>query len=127
MAKIVKITDRIKTFDDVLAAKGTTMEAFKNEHGSKSTDSFAYEQVKLIVEVLNEGKAPSLAKGDYGYYPYFFIDRNESYPGGFRLSFNDYYFDYGYTIVGARLLYNSSDLAIYAGKQFEDIYNDFLK
>lgn len=121
-----KITDRVKTFDDALAEYGE-LNSFEEEllkwKGSdkqmKSTQ--AHLKMSIIAELLNEGWTPDLTNhNEYKYYPWF------KYTSGVGFSFNGCGSGYANAIVGSRLCFKSRELAEYAGKQFQDIYNDFL-
>lgn len=59
------------------------------------------------------------------YYPWFEISKEDK-GSGFGFSCTDY--DYGYTdtIVGSRLCFLSRELALYAAKQFEQLYKDYF-
>lgn len=117
-----KITDRIKTFSDVLQA---VSEERRDEWAAACVNldlqGIANEKVKLIAEVLNEGwEAEPFNENQYKYYPYFQVKNK---------AFVFYYcFTWGSdTYVGSRLCFKSVELATYAGKQFIDIYNNLLK
>jgi hypothetical protein len=117
----VKITDRIKTFSDVLAVAGRKKEEFEEMPG-ETADECAYRKLKLIAEVYNEGEVlDSMNTNQYKYYPYFKI-----VPSGFGLSYFNYDGWTSYSSVGVRLCFKSSELAIDAGKKFTDIYATFL-
>lgn len=112
------IKDRVKTFDDALRI---SKENFLTS-SEPTKDEIAYRKLKIIAEVLNEGWKPDWSNcNEYKYYPYF-----EAKKSGFGFS-GTYcaYWSTG-TTVGSRLCFKTRELAIYAGKQFEDIYNDFL-
>ena len=114
-----KITDRVKTFADVLEIAGISQNKFDNSCANLSADEVAYRQVKLIAEVLNEGWTPNWDNsGQYKYYPFF--DKR----AGFSFSRDDGSYPYGCT--GSRLCFSSAALAVYAGKQFTSIYKAFL-
>lgn len=113
-----KITDRIKTFDDVIAE--FQMNGFEV---SGAIDEVAYRKLKLIAKALNEGWTPDWDdENEYKYYPYF---KMGSSGVGFSGSYCDTWFAYAF--VGSRLCFKNRELAEYAGKQFEDIYKDFYK
>ena len=84
--------------------------------------SQAHLKIQIIAKALNEGWYPNWNDtNEYKYYPWF-----KASPGvGF--SFSDYDFALTRSTVGSRLCFKSRDLAEYAGKQFIDIYNQFLK
>lgn len=84
--------------------------------------NIAHHKLMVIAEALNEGWKPNWDdSSEYKYWPYF-----ETNPAGVGFSYT--YCDdwYTFTYVGSRLCYKSDELAEYAGKQFIDIYNDFL-
>jgi len=120
---IKDITDRIKTFNDVLSELKIDPQDFHNKTYQMEADTKAYEQVKLIVKALNEGWLPDWSNSnEYKYYPYFKIGS----PSGSGFSYCDYVVWPALSTVGSRLCFKSSELARYAGEQFEDIYKDFL-
>lgn len=121
-----KITDRVKTLEDAIEVLGGVSENVKilldyNGADPDMISSQAHMKLTIIARSLNEGWVPDWSDGSqYKYVPYF------EYKAGFGLS----YYGYGHwstrTYVGSRLCFKSSDLAVYAAKQFADIYNDFL-
>ena len=113
----------IKTFEDACKALNITPATFDFslmpiEHQKSMA---AYCKLVVIANALNEDwKADFENANQIKYVPYFI------YRSGFGLSYHGY--DYWNTsaLVGSRLCYKSRELAIYAAKQFADIYNDFL-
>lgn len=118
----VKITDRIKTFQDALDYNGETLDQFNARTANDSPDEVGYKKLKVIVQALNEGVVMNYNDvNEYKYYPWFYAAGSGS---GF--SFGDYGYVYSGSIVGARLCFKSKELAIYAGKQFTAEYNEFI-
>jgi hypothetical protein len=115
-----KITDRIKTFQDVLDYIGLERaNEFYKSCENCSDHNIADKQVELICEVLNEGWiANPFNTKQYKYYPYFQVS-------GSAFVFHNCAW-YRITIVGSRLCYKNAELATYAGKQFVDIYTKLL-
>lgn len=120
--KSKSVTDRIKTFEDVLEDNNISELDFKASCKGLDEDEIAYKQVKLIIKSLNEGWEPNWNKGnEYKYYPYF--DMRDS--GGFSHS--------GCTVWGtgtdggSRFCFKSRELSNYAGGTFLDIYKKFIK
>ena len=113
----------IKTFDDACRAKGTTEEEFNRKWKDiLPVDTFNYEKIKLIIGVINaEWKPDWTNTSEYKWYPWF-----TARPGGFGFSDSDYAYWYAGTHCGSRLCLQSEEKADYVGKQFEDIYNEFL-
>lgn len=115
-----KITDRIKTWADVLEYNRTSQEVFDDQFDMLDEQGYANEQVKLIALALNEGVIMNpFNESQYKYYPYFYVNNGAFVYNGFRL------WDVN-TNVGSRLCFVSSELAIYAGKTFIDIYTKLL-
>lgn len=112
-----KITDRIKTLDDVFEAAGITAKTFyvKCATDNLDEDEIGYREVKLICKVLNEGWHPSWDDGNYKYCPYFNMS-------GFGFSITTYAYWIASTTVGSRLVFKSRELAEYAGKNFIESY-----
>lgn len=109
-------TDKIKSFEDALAANGETLEQFNERTKNDTPDEVGYKKVKAIVLALNEGE---IVKS--GYWPWF---RRVS--SGVGLSFCDYDVGCGNAAVGSRLLLKSSSLARYAGEQFTAEYKEWI-
>lgn len=79
-------------------------------------------KIALIAKALNGGWEPNwLNSNEYKYYPYF-----RKNPSGSGFSYNDFDYWNANTFVGSRLCYKTSDLAAYAGKQFEAIYSEYV-
>lgn len=122
----MKITDRVKTFEDVLDVLGGTSSDVKDLLTYKTDDpdvisSRAHLKLTLIARALNEGWTPDWTdSSQYKYIPWF---RHKS---GFGLSFNVYVHGHTLANVSSRLCFKSRELAEYAATQFADIYNDFL-
>lgn len=149
------VTERIKTFDDACNALGDehpfvtqyrlTAAAYK---GDPMTEDFiAYLKLRIIVAALNEGWEPKFEKGEYRYYPWFYLYTKEQYDelddeekGRCVLrSGNKTYSNYGfgycyanndasnsYTNDGSRLVFRTRELASYAGRQFTEEWADFV-
>lgn len=114
-----KITDRIKTFDDVLAYHDISPTKFKNGCAYLSEDEIAYRQVKLIALALNEGvELNPTDESEYKYYPWFVVKGS-----GFSCRYSYWCSN---SSVPSRLCFRTADLAIYAGKTFTNIYKKLL-
>lgn len=114
------VIERIKTFSDVLEELGIDAEKFDDVNEYLSLDEESYRRVKLICKALNEGWTPDWNNNnEYKYYPWF-----EMGSSGFRFGGYDYWVTDSY--VGSRLCFKSRELAEYAGKQFEAIYENFM-
>jgi hypothetical protein len=122
-----KITDRIKTWEDVVieyVSKYGKSVSLPNDGRDKLERSInAFYKIQIIATVLNEGKDKSFIwtknNSQPKYYPYFVKDAS----GRWAVDF-DYCFDLAN--VGSGLYFATSELALYAGNQFLDIYIDYL-
>lgn len=115
-----KITDRIKTFQDVLDYIGKQRaQEFEDSCENCSDHNIADKQVELLSEVLNEGEVLNAFDGKNKYYPYFQVS-------GSAFVFNFCHDWVESTVVGSRLCFKNAELATYAGKQFIDIYTKLL-
>ena len=118
----LSITDRVKTFEDaceVLRLENVQIGQVGLDKHSKSIE--AYAKLSIISEALNEGWTPDWSdKSQYKYVAWF------THKSGLGLSYSGYDGWRSNAGVGSRLCFKSSELATYAGKQFEDIYRDYL-
>ena len=124
----LEITDRVKTLEDALEIAGEdaqgNIKLLLDYNGSNKDmiAASAFAKLTLIARVLNEGWVPDWSNSNqYKYYPYF-----KTKEAGFGFSGADCDSWCTGTTVGSRLCFKTSELAMYAGKQFETIYNEFL-
>lgn len=110
-------------------------------------DVVAFLKLRIITEALNEGWHPKFTEDEYRYYPWFYIYTKEEYDnfseeekrrcvgrafynavanGGLVYSSAYYASSYSDPVDGVRLAFSNRDLAEYAGKQFIDIWADFV-
>lgn len=110
-------------------------------------DVVAFLKLRIITEALNEGWHPKFTEDEYRYYPWFYIYTKEEYDnfseeekrrcvgraydyasagGGLVCSYADNASSDSYTYSGVRLAFSTRELAEYAGKQFIDIWADFV-
>lgn len=114
----MKITDRIKTFKDACDALGLDPDnCIQDATGTDGGALQAYAMMFIIARALNEGWQPNWDNSsEYKYYPWFDMRSGVGFSGS---GYDD---SAAGTDVGSRLCFKSSELAIYAGKQFADIY-----
>lgn len=87
----------------------------------------AHYKLVIIAQALNNGWEPNWSNWDeYKYFPWLEVKADESNPSGSGFSYTDYDYSYSDTIVGSRLCFQTRELALYAAKQFEDLYKDYL-
>ena len=149
------VTERVKTFEDACNALGDehplvtqyrlTAAAYK---GDPMTEDFiAYLKLRIIVAALNEGWEPKFEKGEYRYYPWFYLYTKEQYDElddeekgrcvlrsgnntnayyGFVYVYAFYDASHSVTNGGSRLAFRTRELAAYAGRQFIEEWADFM-
>lgn len=146
------VTERIKTFTDACNALGDehplVKEYLKVADGNIILDDlYAYLKLRIIVAALNEGWEPKFEKGEYRYFPWFYLYTKEQYDelddeekgrcvlrsGDGALSgvgFVGCYAvgDASYSGAGggSRLAFRTRELAAYAGRQFIEEWADFM-
>ncbi|MFT3994754.1 MAG: hypothetical protein QM660_10630 [Dysgonomonas sp.] len=118
------VMDRVKTYQDACTELGESPideEALKKQ-GLNNND-IAYMKLTQIVRALNEGWVAKVYDSEYRYYPWF--SHNES-PSAF--SFCDSVYDYSSTYASgsSRLCFKSEKLSNYAGKQFLELWREFI-
>lgn len=146
------VTERIKTFEDACEELGAEHPLVKlwtdyPDFGlnSQSEDVVAYMKLRIICAALNEGWEPQFTKDEWRYFPWFVLytqeeidDMDEDEKS--RVVYRSYYdadaiggvaYAYAYNgapsahaDIGSRLAFKSRELAIYAGKQFIELYAD---
>lgn len=147
------VTERIKTFEDAREALGDEHPLVKEYWGVVNVDLditqelIAYLKLRIIVAALNEGWEPKFEKGEYRYYPWFYLYTKEQYDElddeekglcvlrsgngtssyvGFVVcnAFGDA--SVSSASCGSRLAFRTRELAAYAGKQFTEEWADFM-
>lgn len=141
------VMDRVKTFEDACIETGTDIQAFNEMTKNLDEHVVTYMKLSIIVKALNEDdKFPYFTKDEWRYYPYFWLYTKDEYEKMnakdrekiSRVLFRSYngassyggvafavaQDDASYTViyVGARLAFRNKELALYAGKQFIDLY-----
>lgn len=150
------VTERIKTFDDAVAALGENHPHVVAYNCMNDVDEYdvpdilAYMRLRIIVAALNEGWKPEFVENERRWAPWFVLYTNEEIE---RMDDDDRaricrvvgrsdYFAYGGgglacadaydassdagSDSAARLAFKTEALAKYAGTQFIEIYRDFI-
>ena len=143
---------RIKTLGDAVIILGNNNKSVIdfNEifNSACSKDIIAFSKLKIIVEALNEGWKPTFDEKEYRYYPSFYIysrneydELNENQKKELIVvgksknnlnvnSSNIYALEVtaaSFSVTsGYHLALRTQELAVYCGKQFIDIWADFL-
>lgn len=123
------IRDQVKSWDDVISKlefyNEGNMLKIDLKHAfdmGLDRDTIAYIKLKIIALVLNEEWTPSSDKNKKIWYPYFKVSKD----GGVSFTHASYAGSDAHTYYGSRLAFKSKELAEYAGKQFINIYKNYL-
>lgn len=131
----------------LVAQYKTINSAFKE--ADNNLHLFAYTRLAIIAEALNEGWRPEYTEDEYRYYPWFGLYTQEEYDdmddedkercrsvgrsrgnagayGGLVCAYADSGSAGSHTGIGSRLAFKSRELAIYCGKQFIEIWINYL-
>ena len=141
------IRDRVKTFEDACTVLGIDPDEWKKRHLMFDKDVLAYLKLRVIAKALNEGWYPKFTEDERRYYPWLYIITKEEYDnlsaeekrrcvgrasgganadGGLVYAGARSAASVSNAGNGARLAFSNYDLAVYAGKQFIDIWADFV-
>lgn len=143
------VRKRIKTFEDACHEIGIDAEAWNRDKISLGLepDVLAFLKLRIIVKALNEGWEPRFTEDECRYYPWFILYTGEEYnkldeEEKSRVVSRSYYYayalggvsyapannvsSYSNAVIGVRLAFKTSELAAYCGRQFLDIWADFV-
>lgn len=154
LVDIKPITERVKTFEDAVRILGEGNELvrefndFKEHTDFLTGDVMAYIKLRIVVAALNEGWMPSFEEDEYRWYPWFNLYTDEevakmsevqkkrvllwgghSYAGSYSglACANSYYaWSSSGAGIGSRLALKSEELADYVGRQFIELYKEFM-
>ena len=118
-----KITELVKTFEDARKLTGRPdVPDFSNLPTDMRKHFEAQYKMIVIAEALNEGWIPDWDNyNEYKYYPWF-----EMSPSSFAFGDADYGSAYAVAGSGSRLCLKSKELSEYCGKQFIDLWKQFI-
>lgn len=143
------VRKRIKTFEDACREIGIDAEAWNRDKISLGLepDVLAFLKLRIIVKALNEGWEPQFTEDECRYYPWFILYTREEYnkldeEEKSRVVFRSSFYAYALggvscanavvdssvasAFIGVRLAFKTSELAAYCGRQFLDIWADFV-
>lgn len=143
------VRKRIKTFEDACHEIGIDAEAWNRDKISLGLepDVLAFLKLRIIVKALNEGWEPQFTEDECRYYPWLILYTGEEYNkldeeeksrvvcrssssagafGGVSYANACYGSSYTSASIGVRLAFKTSELAAYCGRQFLDIWADFV-
>lgn len=131
----------------LVAQYKTINSAFKE--ADNNLHLFAYTRLAIIAEALNEGWRPEYTEDEYRYYPWFGLYTQEEYDDmddedkercrfvgrsvNYANASGGLVYAHAYdgsanssSYIGSRLAFKSRELAIYCGKQFIEIWINYL-
>ena len=144
------VTERIKTFEDACRELGIEAGKWIDDRAGLGLepDVTAYLKLRIICAALNEGWKPKFTKDECRYYPWFWLytqdeisrmdeqkkqdrhlistDDYETGYAGLAYAFSRAAPSYASALFGSRLCLKNEALAVYCGKQFIDIWADFM-
>lgn len=86
----------------------------------------AFYKLTIIIRALNEGWEPDWSNWDeWKYYNWFYVGKGEDQRSS-GIRYSDTRYTYASAVIGSRLCCGKSADAEYIGKQFENLYNDYL-
>ena len=116
-------TKKIKTFEEACKAlnQDPTLPEYPMLSEAEKKAAIAHYKLVIIARALNGNWKPDWTNwNENKYFPWF------DFRGG-RFVFRLVGCDYTLSYLGSRLCFRTRELAEYAGKHFEDLYNQFLK
>lgn len=138
------VIERIKTFEDACKELGNDHQAVIDYYAicdaTSTKDIIAYAKLRIIAAALNEGWVPQFTEDEWRYFPWFVLytqkeidemDEEEKSRVVYRSSSYAYAVAYSdsshpYASVGSRLAFKTRELEEYAGKQFIEIWADYV-
>ena len=144
------IMERVKTFEDACRELGLDSEDLEQKWRDNNLmpDEIAYQKLRIICAALNEGWEPQFTEDEWRYYPWFWLytqeeindmdedektDRRLMSTGDYQTAYaglasahSAYTPSYTNSTVGSRLCLKSDTLAVYCGKQFINIWADYI-
>ena len=143
------VMERVKTFKDACNELGIEHDKWvqdKKDLGLEA-DVIAYLKLRIIAAALNEGWKPQFTTDEYRYFPWFYLytqseidemseeeksrvvyrSNNGAHAfGGVAFAYAGSDSSSTYTNIGSRLAFKTRELAEYAGRQFVEIWADYV-
>lgn len=120
-----KITDRVKTYED--ACRELSMNPLDENKLMKlglTKHDIAYQKLVTIAKSLNEGWVPDVCDNSvYRWYPWFVTNGS---PSSFAFDVSHYVNAYAFAGSGSRLCFKNKELSEYSGKQFIELWKQFI-
>lgn len=143
------VMERVKTFKDACNELGIEHDKWvqdKKDLGLEA-DVIAYLKLRIIAAALNEGWKPQFTADEYRYFPWFYLytqseidemseeeksrvvyrsGNNANASGGVACAYANFDSSDASASVGSRLAFKTRELAEYAGRQFVEIWADYV-
>lgn len=143
------VMERVKTFKDACNELGIEHDKWvqdKKDLGLEA-DVIAYLKLRIIAAALNEGWKPQFTTDEYRYFPWFYLytqseidemseeeksrvvhrsNNHASASGGVAYAYACSGSSNTSTNIGSRLAFKTRELAEYAGRQFVEIWADYV-
>lgn len=120
-----KITDRVKTYED--ACRELSMNPLDENKLMKlglTKHDIAYQKLVTIAKSLNEGWVPNVCDNSvYRWYPWFVTNGS---PSSFAFDVSYYDSASAFAGSGSRLCFKNKELSEYCGKQFIELWKQFI-
>lgn len=120
-----KITDRVKTYED--ACRELSMNPLDENKLMKlglTKHDIAYQKLVTIAKSLNEGWVPNVCDNSvYRWYPWFVTNGS---PSSFAFDGSGYGDALASAGSGSRLCFKNKELSEYCGKQFIELWKQFI-
>lgn len=120
-----KITDRVKTYED--ACRELSMNPLDENKLMKlglTKHDIAYQKLVTIAKSLNEGWVPDVCDNSvYRWYPWFVTNGS---PSSFAFDVSFYGTANATAGSGSRLCFKNKELSEYCGKQFIELWKQFI-
>lgn len=120
-----KITDRVKTYED--ACRELSMNPLDENKLMKlglTKHDIAYQKLVTIAKSLNEGWVPNVCDNSvYRWYPWFVTNGS---PSSFAFDGSDCGIAFADAGSGSRLCFKNKELSEYCGKQFIELWKQFI-
>ena len=69
----LEVCERVTSFETACAEIGVDAAAFMEKYKDEPKDVIAYHKLRIIAEALNEGWKPQFKKGEYRWFPWFYL------------------------------------------------------
>lgn len=143
------VMERVKTFKDACNELGIEHDKWvqdKKDLGLEA-DVIAYLKLRIIAAALNEGWKPQFTTDEYRYFPWFYLytqseidemseeeksrvvfrsNHHANAYGGVAYAYTSYDSSSASAHIGSRLAFKTRELAEYAGRQFVEIWADYV-